>query len=724
MLKRNLDRILFSLICLFPFLCLLVVDTFFFPYVTPKNFAFRALTEVLVALWIFLISLDAQYRPQKSILTWTYLVFIIVISVADYFGENPFKSFWSNFSRMEGLVTHLHLFAFYLVLTSVLNTKVRWSTFFKITFLISIGVGIYSFFQSVGLAAAVSMIRVDGTFGNPSYLAIYMALHFIIGLILLAEQNTKKLGFFYSLGCVITAVSLFLTQTRSALVGLVGGILFIVCALFFSPTARKFKRKIYFHLTAIIMATALIISGIKYFDLLPKVSDRIGNSSLADQSLQNRIYIWKLAGDSFKDHPWLGLGQENFIYSLKHYQPQMWGEAWTDRAHNNILEWLTSAGIFGCLAYLAFFVTTLYLLWFQNKNKIDLEIKIFISGFFICYFLNSLFLFDNITTYLVFFSVLAFVHFLSTSVKPTYSNQPIDWNIWHAVLGFFLCIFLVSGLYFANYKNIESNKILIQSSIASRAVLANANGSDRLLVESILDQNLLARAEIREQLIATANYIANQPLSYEFKQKVFLLTKKELEIELTRDPKNIYLKMIGGKFYGTYGQFGEADKLFVDALAISPRNQTILAEQGTFFIKTGQFVKVAETFRKIYELEPKFELARMYLALGLIYGNQSAEAHLIINQLYAIKSQEAHNSQFLAAWLNRKDFVSAAQFVNLKEQSGLADPEDLILLGNYFMMNNQNALAIDAFTKADRLGYRDKALIRALIKNAQAAKKI
>ena len=55
--------------------------------------------------------------------------FVAIIGIADLFGANPLKSFWSNFERMEGWITLIHLLGYFLVVGTVLNTQKLWTKF-------------------------------------------------------------------------------------------------------------------------------------------------------------------------------------------------------------------------------------------------------------------------------------------------------------------------------------------------------------------------------------------------------------------------------------------------------------------------------------------------------------------------------------------------------------------------------------------------------------------
>ncbi len=137
-------------IFLVPFIPLIITPALFFPFITGKNFAFRIITEILLALWLILLFKDASYRPKKSWLLVSIAAFVSVIALADIFGENFSKSFWSNYERMEGLVTHLHLLAYFLVLSSVLITEKLWTRFFQTSLAVSLVMAGYGFLQLAG----------------------------------------------------------------------------------------------------------------------------------------------------------------------------------------------------------------------------------------------------------------------------------------------------------------------------------------------------------------------------------------------------------------------------------------------------------------------------------------------------------------------------------------------------------------------------------------------
>ena len=151
-MKTNniLKYLIYGGLFLIPFIPLVISSSMYFPFITGKNFAFRILAEIIIGLWAILAVRDARYRPKFSLISYAVLAFVAIIAVADTFGASPYKSFWSNYERMEGLVTLLHLLGLFFATSSILKTEKLWSRFFHTSIGVSVTLGIYSLFQLSG----------------------------------------------------------------------------------------------------------------------------------------------------------------------------------------------------------------------------------------------------------------------------------------------------------------------------------------------------------------------------------------------------------------------------------------------------------------------------------------------------------------------------------------------------------------------------------------------
>src|SRR6185369_7537416 len=113
-------------LCTVPLVAFIVADgvhfpaNMFFPYITGKNFTFRIIVEILLALYVLLAIREPKYRPSSSPLMWSIAAFTLWMGLATIFSVDPVKSFWSNFERMEGFVTIVHLFVLFVITGAVL----------------------------------------------------------------------------------------------------------------------------------------------------------------------------------------------------------------------------------------------------------------------------------------------------------------------------------------------------------------------------------------------------------------------------------------------------------------------------------------------------------------------------------------------------------------------------------------------------------------------------
>ncbi|MDP2650286.1 MAG: hypothetical protein Q8P16_01855, partial [bacterium] len=65
-----------------PLIVFIVASSLFFPYITGKNFAFRAIVEVMFAAWLLLSFMKAEYRPRLSALFISLAAFIGIVALA------------------------------------------------------------------------------------------------------------------------------------------------------------------------------------------------------------------------------------------------------------------------------------------------------------------------------------------------------------------------------------------------------------------------------------------------------------------------------------------------------------------------------------------------------------------------------------------------------------------------------------------------------------------
>jgi len=358
-----------------PFVPLIVSASLFFPFVTGKAFVFRLIVEIIFACYLILAIRDKSYRPKFSWIFGALISFLIVMAAATIFAVNPFKAFWSNFERMEGYITLLHLGAYFIVLGSVLKTKELWNRLIATSLAGSVIMSGYCILQIFGKIAINQVgVRVDGPLGNAAYLGIYMVFHIFLAWILFIGTKSKWQRILLGAVALLDAVILYFTATRGAILGLLGG---VVVALIYmvikSEKGDNIRKVAAAGLLSLIVIVGLFfaLKNVSFVQNSPVLS-RFSSLSVSEIETQGRYYVWPMALKGFLDKPILGWGQEgfNFVFN-KYYDPHMYNqEAWFDRAHSTPLDWLVAGGALGLLSYLSiFFARTLAIHGFPLSQR-------------------------------------------------------------------------------------------------------------------------------------------------------------------------------------------------------------------------------------------------------------------------------------------------------------------------------------------------------------------
>jgi O-antigen ligase len=624
--KQILRNVIFVGLFSVPFIPFLVSSSFFFPFITTKAFVWRIIVEIVFSVWVLLALFDSGYRPKKSIISYSILAFLVAIGLADLFGAAPVKSFWSNFERMEGFITLLHLGMFFVVISSVfkeIDWKRWWNTSLVASFLM---VG-YSVLQIIGLKTInQGGVRVDGTLGNAIYLAVYMLFHiFVATLFLWREWKNAALRWVYGLLILAQTFILYYTATRGAILGLLGGFL-VMAVLNIKNNEDKFAKKIG---VAALLGLVFLVGGFflirnTNFVLSSPVLSRFSSlSSLNTENFkrQGRYFVWPMAFEGFKDRPVLGWGQENFSYVFQeHYSPEMFSlEPWFDRAHNIFLDWAVAGGSLGLLSYLVLYVALIFSIWKSGGGFSRTE-KSILTGLIAAYFFHNFFVFDHLVSYILFFSLLAYAH--SRSQSEISQERSIATSGARSIALPAVAILLVLTLYFVNIKPIRTNMSLI-------AALKSIQIPGEMTIVSqyfkkAYNSSRLGRPEVMEQIAANSANILTSGISMEEKN-IFFTFAKGAVLEETNDlGKDARYQLVAGSFLSTVGLLDDALTHLERAKELIPNKQQVYFELGAVYINKNEPLKALEVFRGAYELEPKYSEAKAIYLIGAIYANDRA----------------------------------------------------------------------------------------------------
>jgi len=679
----------------------------FFPFITGKAFAFRILVELAFAVWIVLACRDKNARPKISALTVGVTVFTLAALLVDLTGVNPIRSLWSNFERMEGWVTIIHLWAYFIVFTSVMQsdtaekTRQLWHRFFNVSFIAAFFVAVWGILQLTGhLPIQQSADRLDASIGNAEYLAVYMLLNGFLALYMavVAWGKRKAVGWIYVVLAFLYFLVLWFTQTRGTTLALVIG-LFVALAIFafikdknhhtHTDETKKIVKRERVIAGSLVILIVIVVGGFwsirsTHFVQSHETLQRLASISVNNPRIQ---FIWPEAWQGFKEKPILGWGQENFNYVFNQfYNPEAWGqEQWFDRAHNVFIDWAVNGGIVGFGAYVALFILALVSVW---KSNFGTKERAILTSLLIAYAIHNMFVFDNLASYIMFFLGLAFlssewharrkalasVHTVHTAAGHTSSDTvapkpgflartemklhsfDINNDVTNWVIVPIVIIIAVFTLYFINIRAIDQNLNLISA-------MENCQGAGQTGAPT-LDPTLFTKAEqgpylglqeIHEQVYSCAEQVigAQQGVTNDVKLAYYQLASDAFTTQTKMTPNDLRGFLFAGSFYNDLGQWSVALPYLTRAYQLSPVKQSVLFALAQNDINgattAASTTDAVALLAKAYNEAPDYPQAQTSYAQGLFITKQYAVAQTLLEKIIAATPTDLQSTMMLAA---------------------------------------------------------------------------
>lgn len=592
---------------------MIVAGSLYFPYVTGKVFAFRAGVSLSLIAWLFLVLSRPEFMPKRSRVLGVSALFVAWLAAANFAGVDATSSFHSNFERMEGWFTHVYLFAYLLVISSVLRTDRMWNWFLGTSVVIANIISI--------VAAFDKNLRTSAFLGNSTYVAVYILFNlFFVALLAyrLYQSRTRELGFKYAgLVCLAGSALLFVyiilrTQTRGTAIALVLSSLLFLVLMTFSHWKNRVIRFTSIGLLALVVAGAGLFwlnRDSSFIQNNPMLA-RIATISATEGTGKARVMNWNIALEGIKENPIMGWGQENYMYVFPlFYDPNMYAqEPWFDRTHNAFLDWTIQGGIIALLLYLALFGSALVAIY-KSTSLSAIEKNILVS-MFAGYVVHNVFVFDNYSSYLMFFTALGLVvHHQHQSNLARPENPRVS----QAIVATLVILTL-----FAGYKVILKPYLVAYQLIST---VKSPNPEDALAAYvKMFEKDTLGNFEVATRFLSEApRYLKiDNP---EFRQKYMDAAVKMGEQSIVDAPQSVR----GLEFYGTFllqtGNPKEAIAILERAREISPNRQNNLYVLGFSYVTEKQYDKALEIFRHAYEVAPDNAKARSYYGAALLLVN-------------------------------------------------------------------------------------------------------
>lgn len=638
---------------------LVFIPSVIFPFVFSKLIAFQILVGVTFPAYLILAWMEPKYRPKKHILYSAILAYFVALALSVVFAVDPFRAWWGNQERMNGLFTLLHFLAWLTMAIGVLKTWEAWRRLLNFQVALSGVMAIVAIMQKFNpnLLLFPAGQRVGGLLDNPIYMGAYQIFNLFFLALLAWKVKDRRWWWMYGGIAILDIIAFVLAQSRGALLGLGVGLIVFVG---FVGVFHK-KKTVKLGLLGGLVALFAVYGALFAFRSHPAVeASPLSRYVNVGSSFETRFIAWEIAWDGFLQRPLTGWGLDNFhIVFDEHYNPESlrYGEyeTWFDRAHNTVMDVLSMTGILGFLTFIFIFIALFYsVVRAYKKGWIDLPIAAILFSLPLAYFFQNLFVFDHPAgfsmSYLMYALTIAATQGVFVGVKEESDEQNTDkgkktppW-IAFGVLQVIALILVwrTSVLPFkVSQISIESNKRIATN---FNEGLDLAKEASAIWTPYTDEQSFLLSRNLVQ--LAGQRGFTDLPRwreAYDFAKE---LNKRELE----RHPQNTHTIFIYARLLNAFAahvpeDIPRAEQLYLDAIDTSPKRQQLHYGLARLYFQTGQTEAALNVIKRVrdFDLELgegrwRYGVAMMYDAGQLQLGAEEVAASQSVAYPYGISS--------------------------------------------------------------------------------------
>ena len=678
-MQNVIKKVVWVCLAIIPFIVLHVADGgffdvfswfgnsgMFFPFISGKNLLFRILVEIAFAGWAVLALYNSSYRIniRKSPIMIAYGLFIIVLLLADLFGVDREKSMWSNFERMEGFVGHIHFFAYFFVLTVMIRTLGEWQKMWKIFIAADILVLLYATGQLLGakglffannfpqaaewfssrFAIHMSQNRLDATIGNSAYFGVFCLMYVFITALLWSQSKEPKKQWFYPVLIVLNIMGILYSGTRGTMIALFVGAFITLGIMAWKEKGRMLKIFAGSMLVFVVLVSSIFVFKNTAFVQSSSVLARIATISPNDITGASRLSMWKISYEAWLERPILGYGQDNFsyVFARKFLPEKMCNlEPWYDRSHNVFFDWLVAAGALGLLTYLSLYGVTLWFMWKKKDHTMPFSEKAILTGMLAGYFIHNFFVFDNLTSYILFFALLAYITVRTREELPSQGHPLFDKDQMNLLVLPVIGIALLVTQYYINYRPLTVNLLVIKamsfSNYARTMPFPDAVKVQQDAFTNAIAMNTLGSIEAREQFFQMAVRMAQikipdtmpageKQAATQALNNLLLAGRKDVDTSFASYSDDVRMLSIYGMFFNGIGDSLSAEKVLKKAMEYAPNKQLIAFDLIRAYLVQQKFAEAYALGRTTYDLSITCNDALKWYMVSAGYAGQYKEA--------------------------------------------------------------------------------------------------
>ncbi len=558
--------------------------------------AFTLRAVLLAALTIVTILVTRKQPIRTSPLLWIWLVYatfnVISIFVAQNSGEAIYQA------------SIILLYGAWLFASMQMMTKEILPILLRTISIVGFAVSFIALFQFFDLGFGF-IPGGEGPFATMTTKNLMSSFLFLTlpAMLYITIAEKKEWGIFGLLTLTTSILVILIAQTRAVWLGSAIAAL-VACVLFVFSTKRitlwnNYRRSI--RNSAIAVGACLI--AIFVFNVAPRTGAHEKSaeekvSSLAyyssDTSANMRLTVWKESFEMLRDHPGLGVGAGNWKIALPHYGLSQFPHyiqdgsyQWTE-THNDFLAAFCETGIGGGSAYLAFFLTGIFLSIRSARRAAkmkDILLAILIGSMICGFAVVSFFDFPNARVE----HVMLFMLWLSILSTQTGMGKTSNNKIPH----YAALLLVVPALWLSiqRFTAEAHEKSLLEARINQEwdTVIAECN--------KIYDPKLLS-------IDALSTPLLYYKAEAEFMQQDYDAALRDNLLALKAHPNHFYTLNNTGSAYVKTGNFPDGEMFYKKALAISPNFEESLLNLTVVFFNSKQYDSARVFLRRCDTTQP------------------------------------------------------------------------------------------------------------------------
>lgn len=187
-------------------------------------------------------------------------------------------------------------------------------------------------------------IRGDEVFSTFAVLTLPFAA---VGVIT-APTTAMRLATALATSSILISISM--TQNRAAALATAAGLLTLVA---WTPAPRRLLQ------TLVVGGLLIVVGGAFLSTEYGSRFTRVWEVGIENSDARERLDLWKVSWQIFRDHPWFGVGLGNYPSAVAKYSDSLGGM----HAHNVPLQMLAETGLLGFVLHVGVIASSLLTLW-------------------------------------------------------------------------------------------------------------------------------------------------------------------------------------------------------------------------------------------------------------------------------------------------------------------------------------------------------------------------